>query len=91
VPVDVRQSRELQAVILAIKAANADLRKILLRESRRVLRAVWAEELNERASTSLEQRVLARGSSVRVGRGLCIGRAGSQVEKGHHSRDVVEG
>lgn len=71
-PVDVRESPELQAIILAIKAANADLRKILLRESRRVLRAAWAEELQQRASTSLEQRVLAQGSSVRVGQALSV-------------------
>jgi hypothetical protein len=78
--IDVRQSRELQATILAIKAANADLRKILLRESRKVLRAVWAQELASRSRTPLEDRVLVRGASVRVGQALSV-RAAYSVKK----------
>ena len=38
---DVRDHRELQAVVLAIKAANRDLRKELNRRTRETLNPVW--------------------------------------------------
>lgn len=65
--IDVRGSREIQAVIFAMKKAGKDLRTSIYAESRRILGQEWTFALYERAKTAFEHRVLVQGSRIRVG------------------------
>lgn len=64
--VDVRGSRELQAAIFAMKAANRDLRRTLYADARATLREAWGDELRGRATTTLQQKVLVSTARTRV-------------------------
>lgn len=65
--IDVRGSRELQAVIFAMKKAGKELRTSIYAETRRILGQEWTFALYERAQTPLEHRVLVQGARIRVG------------------------
>lgn len=65
--IDVRGSRELQAVIFAMKKAGKELRTSIYSESRRILGQEWTFALYERARTAFEHRVLVQGARIRVG------------------------
>lgn len=65
--IDIRESRELQATILAIKNAEPELRKQLYANARRELGSAWLPALQERVRTNLERRILLKGARVRVG------------------------
>ncbi|KZE91179.1 hypothetical protein [Microbacterium sp. TNHR37B] len=59
---DVRQSRELQATVLALRQADRGIRLSINRSSRTRLRPIWQQELARRARTRMEQRVIAAGA-----------------------------
>jgi hypothetical protein len=61
---DVRRSRELQATILTLKQAERSIRLDINKTARRELTPVWRRELNRRARTRLEQRVIAGAARV---------------------------
>lgn len=63
---DVRQSRELQATILAMKAADRDLRLTIYKATRQEVSGLWVPALQRRASTRMQQRVLVKGARIRV-------------------------
>lgn len=63
---DVRQSRELQAAILAMKAADRDLRLSIYKATRQELTPLWVPALNRRAATRMQQAVIVKGARIRV-------------------------
>lgn len=63
---DVRQSRELQAAILAMKAADRDLRLDIYKASRSELSSLWVPALQRRAATRMQEAVLVKGARIRV-------------------------
>lgn len=64
---DVRQSPELQAALLAIKGAERSLRLDINREARSRVNPVWREALAARATRSLDQAIITKGARVTVG------------------------
>lgn len=66
-PIDVRQSPELQAAILGIRAANRDLRRRIYADARANVGGLWTPALERRASTTLDRRVILKGARVAVG------------------------
>lgn len=63
---DVRASRELQAAVLAMKAAGRDLRLAIYKESRGQLMSEWVPALQRRATTRQQQAVIVKGARVRT-------------------------
>ena len=63
---DVLQSPELQAAILALKVMNRDLRRDIAKEAKPGLTALWTHGLEQRARTNLERRILVPGAKVAV-------------------------
>lgn len=63
---DVSGSRELQAIILALRGMDAPLRKRITKESRAQIVPEWKNALTENASTSLENRFLLAGVRANV-------------------------
>lgn len=61
---DVLQSRELQAVVLTLTAADRVIRNDLNKKARQGIRPVWRSELDSRAATRLENRVILPGATV---------------------------
>lgn len=57
----------LTAVILAMKLIAKTVRLDIYSEARRVLGPEWNGELMERSHSALEEKVLVRGNSIRVG------------------------
>lgn len=64
---DVMASREIQATILGLKRAERTLARDINKGVRGKIRPVWQGEVNSRARTSLERRVIASGARVAVG------------------------
>lgn len=60
-------SRELQAVILALKQMDREVRKQINAANRREMVPEWREGLATQANTLLEQRVILGGSRVELG------------------------
>lgn len=65
--IDVNSSRELKAAVLAQRRANAEVRADVNATVRREIGGRWQSELNSRASTALEQRVILAGARARGG------------------------
>jgi hypothetical protein len=63
----VRGSRELKAVVLALKAARRDVVNDINKATRATLSPVWQQEVASRARTSLDRRVLAQGARILAG------------------------
>lgn len=63
---DVRNSPELQAVVLLLKSAAAPVRKEMRAGARRALNELWKPELQSRATTRLQSRVLVGGARSKV-------------------------
>jgi hypothetical protein len=63
----VRGSRELQAVVLAVKAARRDVVNDINKATRATLSPVWQQEVASRTRTSLDRRVLAQGARILAG------------------------
>lgn len=64
--IDVRNSRELQAVLFAIKRAPTELRKQIRQQTKTMAEPVWKKSLAEHAETRLEHRVLVDTAKVTV-------------------------
>jgi hypothetical protein len=64
---DIRKSRELQAAILATRAANRDVRLDIYKRARQELGGEWVPALRARASTRMQEAVLVKGARTRVG------------------------
>jgi hypothetical protein len=65
-PIDVRESPELQAAIIALRRMRSDLRPALYKEARVQVGGLWLPALRSRASTLLEQRVMLPGARVKT-------------------------
>lgn len=63
----VRGSRELRAAVLALKAARREVRNDINRATRQTLAPIWKQEVGQRARTTQDQRVLARGARIAAG------------------------
>lgn len=59
--IDVRSSRELQAIVLALKVADRDVQKQIRAQARRVIVPAWKQGLTERATTRMETRLAGTG------------------------------
>lgn len=64
---DVRKSRELQAAIYAVRQANREVRLDIYKRARAELGGEWVPALRQRATTPMQQAVLAKGARARVG------------------------
>jgi len=62
--ISVHSSRELQAVILALKQVDRELRKQIRQHTRQMVLPEWQRAVSEHAATGFEHRVL--GSTARV-------------------------
>lgn len=63
---DVQQSRELQAVLLALRGMQKNLRRAIFKATRSAIVPEWQQELRANATTHLEERVLAAGARADV-------------------------
>lgn len=64
---DVQRSRELQAALLSIKAAEREVRLNINKRARTELRPIWTEALLGHALTRLEVRGIVPGARIAVG------------------------
>lgn len=64
--IDVRGSRELKDVILALKSSDKETRRAVTQYAKAEMVRPWLEGLNDRASTTLERRVIAGTATVAV-------------------------
>lgn len=64
--IDVRGSRELKDIVLALQASDRTVRGAIRAYTRSELTRPWLEAINDRASTTLERRVIAGTSTVQV-------------------------
>lgn len=62
-----RGSRELRAMVYAIKAADRDLRRMIYKTMRDTMNPVWQGAVRQHASTPLESRVLMAGTNIKAG------------------------
>lgn len=63
---DVRNSRELQATLLAIRRAPSEIQKQVRQQTKAKLLPEWQKGLRERADTRLQHRVLADTAKATV-------------------------
>lgn len=66
IQVSARDSRELQAVLLAIASAGREIQSQLRRHTKRVAEPEWNKGLTRRASSRLDRKVLVKTSRVQV-------------------------
>jgi len=59
---DVRESRELQATILALRQADRGIRLGINKVSRSRIRPLWQQELNGRARDEMTRRIIVQGA-----------------------------
>lgn len=64
---DVQQSPELQAALLAVKQANRDIKRDINRDARKRLGPIWQQRLTAQASSLVDRRTLVPGARVQVG------------------------
>lgn len=62
-----RDSRELRAMVLAIKTANRDMRKTITARMRETMNPVWRQAVAENITWDMERRVLNAGVRVAAG------------------------
>ena len=65
--IKVQESRELQAALLAYRAADRDLRREINAEARAELVDAWLPALRQRATRPLDRAVMLRGARASVG------------------------
>lgn len=103
---DVKNSRELQATILAIRNAPKEIQKRIRDHTKQALLPEWQQGLREHADTRLQHRVLAdtakasvsnqnvrlasAGSAKRLSGGLSPSRNGRAVEFGIDPRKPLK-
>jgi hypothetical protein len=63
----VKDSPELRAAVLAMKAANRSLRSDINKATRRVLSPIWKQAVESRATYARDARVIAKGAKVKAG------------------------
>jgi hypothetical protein len=63
----IRQARPLQAVVLAMKLADRDLRKRINGATRDTLNPVWRRAVDERTRDRVDQRVFGTGTRIAAG------------------------
>lgn len=63
----IRQARPLQAVVLAMKLADRDLRKRINNATRDTLNPVWRRAVDERMQSRVDQRVFGTGTRIAAG------------------------
>ncbi|OJU42018.1 MAG: hypothetical protein BGN97_04490 [Microbacterium sp. 69-10] len=59
---DVRNSRELQATILALRGAQRQIRTGINKEARSRIRPLWQQALNARARDEMTRRIIVAGA-----------------------------
>lgn len=59
---DVRDSRELQATILALRQAQREIRTGINKEARSRIRPLWQAELGRRARDEMTRRIIVAGA-----------------------------
>jgi hypothetical protein len=64
--IDVRESRELSAILLARSRISSEVNKEINAATRRELGDAWKPALARRAVTSLEKRIILPGAKARV-------------------------
>lgn len=64
--ISVYSSKELQAIILAMKVLDRDTKKQIRQQTKRIIAPEWSKAVAENASTRLESRVLVQTARVRV-------------------------
>lgn len=64
--IDPRDDQRIQAAILAVKTANRELRGNIRRFTKSELAPEWKTSVTQKASTSLERRVLASSAKATV-------------------------
>lgn len=60
-------SRELQAVVVSVKALNRDVRRDLANRTRQTMNPVWRDLINRRAVTPQDRAILAKGARIAAG------------------------
>jgi hypothetical protein len=63
----IRTARPLQAVVLALKLADRDLRKRINDATRETLNPVWRRAVDERMQDRVDQRVFGTGTRIAAG------------------------
>lgn len=103
---DVTNSRELQAVLLAVRQAPAELQKQIRQHTKAISDPEWRKAVTEQADTRLQHRILAEttrttpsnqnirlasaGSAKRLSGGLSPSKNGKVVEFGANPARTVE-
>jgi hypothetical protein len=64
--ISTKESRELQAVVVAIKALDADTRKEIRTRTRAMARQEWTEALARRATSEQQRRLIVKTARVNV-------------------------
>lgn len=64
--IDIRGSRELQDVVIALKNSDADVRSAIRAQTKSALTTPWLQAIQKRAHTRLESRVIASTATVAV-------------------------
>lgn len=64
--IDVRESRELSAIIFAFKTAAPSVRREMRKGARKEINQLWAPGLRSRAKNRQERQVLVRGARSKV-------------------------
>jgi hypothetical protein len=64
--IDIRGSRALQDVAIAINGSEPDVRRAIRAYSKSEMTRPWLEQINEEASSSVERRVISATATVAV-------------------------
>lgn len=65
--ISIHESRELKAAIFALKGMNRELRNTINRETTKTFNPVWKNEVQSRAKTPMDTKVLAKGARISGG------------------------
>jgi hypothetical protein len=74
---DVRSSRELQAMVLALRGMDRELRSRITRATRGMVEPAWREELNASGPNRLQRRVLVDTARTSVSASALTLKAGT--------------
>jgi len=90
--ISVSGSRELQAVLLALRDMDRGLRRNIFRATRSAIVPEWQQELRASATTHLEERVIAAGARADVTADrvtLKAGQSTRKLEGGSSPREIA--
>jgi len=91
IQVSARDSRELQAALLAIASVGREIQAQLRRHTKRVAEPEWRKGLEKRASSRLDRKVLVSTSRVQVRDTNVVLRSGAVGKLKHITRPVEFG